>query len=186
MIQKVSRLSALIALAAGSLTAAGVMVSSQYHLSVPALVGGSGNTASAHYKVQTGILGQSAAGTAQSSNYQSSAGLETPGVTADPVGAAAANLSGAYVYPNPFKPNSPGRFQADKITFKGLSADVTIRIFAITGKQVAELHKTDTAADDYEWDAVNGDGRKLASGVYLYLMTAPNGDKAKGRFAIIR
>lgn len=167
----------------GSLVYAGVLVSSQYKLSLSMLVNGRASTVSPNYNIQAGVLGQGVSGKAQSSSYHISDRFENR--VAPTVSATAANLSAAYVYPNPFKPNSPGRFQADKITFKHLPAEVTIRIFAITGKQVAELHKTDETVD-YEWNAVNSDGQKLASGVYIYFITAPDGDKTTGKFAIIR
>ncbi len=180
---RLCRASAL-ALLAGSLAYAGSLVSSRYTLSIPALVNGSADTASPDYKIETGTLGQSLAGSAQSPNYQNSGGF------ADPARAMsqppAADLSDAYVYPNPFKPNSPGRFQAAGITFKHLPAEATIKIFEITGRQVAELHKTDRTVDKYEWSAVNSDGQKLASGVYIYYITSPGAGRAKGKFAVIR
>lgn len=173
-----------MALLAGSLVCAGAMVSSHYVLSLPLLSGASGDTASAGYKIQDGTLGQGLSGGAQSANYRNSGGFaDQGGAVPDP---AADNLSGVYVYPNPFKPNSPGSFQAAKLTFKGLPAVAAIKIFTIAGRQVAELHKSDAAADNYEWNVVNTDGRKLASGVYLYFITAPGGGKARGKFAVIR
>lgn len=177
----------LIILAAaltGSLVYAGMLISSNYILSFNAVTNGVSSTASAGYRIQTGTLGQGVFGSAQSANYQNSGGFVSQAVA--PVSPPAANLSDAYVYPNPFKPNSPGSFQSDKITFKHLPAEATIRIFAITGRQVAELHKTDSSVDYYEWNAANSDGQKLASGVYIYYMTAPAGGKAKGKFAVIR
>ena len=171
-----------MSLLTGSLVYAGALISSRYTISVPVMVNGSANTSSPGYKIQTGVLGQALASPAKSSNSQNSGGFVTPVAVTPP----AADLGDAYVYPNPFKPNSPGSFQAAKITFKHLPAEATIRIFAITGRQVAELHKTDRTVDYYEWNAVNGDGRKLASGVYIFFMTAPGGGKAKGKFAVIR
>lgn len=168
----------------GSLAYAGMPASSQYKLPVIVVVNGSGNTSSLGYKVQTGTLGQGIFGSASSSNYNNSGGFVNQ--VAVPAGIPAADLGDAYVYPNPFKPNSPGIFQAAKLTFKHLPAEATIKIFAITGKQVAELHKTDRTVDHYDWNATNNDGQKLASGVYLFFMTAPNGGKARGKFAIIR
>lgn len=180
---RVSRLSAALALLTGSLVCAGVMLSSQYSLSRPAVVNGSANTISPGFRVETGVLGQAVSGSAQSASYIiSGAFAELPAAAI----LSAPNLNDAYVYPNPFKPNSPGRFQADKITFKHLPAQTKISIFAITGRRVAELHKTDSTVDYYEWNAANGDGQKLASGVYLYFMTSPDGSKAKGKFAVIR
>jgi hypothetical protein len=182
-IMRLCRASALILLG-GALAYAGSLISSRYTLSIPALVNGSANTASPNYRIETGTLGQSLAGGAQSPGYRNSGGFADPALAmAQP---PAADLSDAYVYPNPFKPNSPGRFQAAGITFKHLPAETTIKIFEITGRQVAELHKTDRTVDYYEWNATNSDGQKLASGVYLYFMAAPGGGKAKGKFAVIR
>ncbi|HBA59459.1 MAG TPA: hypothetical protein DCZ92_01280 [Elusimicrobia bacterium] len=169
-------------LLACSLAYAGALTSAQYAVSDMVLVNGSANTVSANYKIRTGTLGQTVSGTAQSSNYINSGGFVTP-VTVVPL---PANLDDAYVYPNPFKPNSPGRFQAAKITFKHLPAEATIKIFGITGVLVAELHKTDRAVDYLEWDVRNSGGQKLASGVYIYYMTAPGSGKARGKFAVIR
>lgn len=165
------RSAALIVLLTGALAYAGSLISSRYDISLPAMINGSANSASANYRIQNGVLGNAGGFVIQ---------------TAALANLPAADLSDAYVYPNPFKPNSPGRFQAGKITFKHLPAEATIRIFAITGKEVAELHKTDRLVDYYEWGAVNDGGQKLASGVYIYYMTAPGGGKAKGKFAVIR
>lgn len=181
---RMSRSLAGIILLTCSFVYAGSLLSSSYNLSVPVLVNGGGDVSSLNYKVRAGIIGRDLSGSAQSSGYKSSSGFEAPAYVIS--GSAAADLSDAYVYPNPFKPNSPGRFQSEKITFKHLPADVTIRIFAITGKRVAEFHKTDETSDIYEWNPVNSAGKKLASGVYLYFMTTPAGGKAKGKFAVIR
>ena len=174
----------LAAALTGSLVYAGVLASSQYNVPVIVVVNGSANTASANYKIQTGTLGQGVFGSAQSSNYKNSGGfVNQAAALANP---PAVNLSDAYVNPNPFKPNSPGNFQASKITFKHLPAEATIKIFEITGKIVTEIHKTDRTVDYYDWNATNDSGQKLASGVYIFFMTAPGGGKAKGKFAIIR
>ena len=175
-----SRWLAAAALLTGSLVYAEVLISSQYSLSVPVMANGGANTVSPNYGIRTGILGQAVSGGAQSLNYNNSGGFVVP-TTALP-----ADLRDAYVYPNPFKPNSPGRFQAAEITFGHLPAVAEIGIFAITGKQVAKLHKTDTTVDFYKWNVTNSDGQKLASGVYLYFITAPGGGKARGKFAVIR
>lgn len=169
---------------AASLVYAGALVSERYALSIPTLVNGGANTASAGYAIQYGVLGQGLAGRAESANYSESGGFVDPALgTAE---LPASSLGEVYVYPNPFKPNSPGRFQAAGITFKRLPATATIRVYAITGRLVAELRKTDTGVDNYEWDVTNSAGRKLASGVYIFYVTAPCGGSAKGKFAVIR
>ena len=183
-LEKRCRLSVMLSLLAGSLVYAGSLISSQYTLSIPVLANGGASTVSPKYSVRNGILGQGVSGGAQSAGYSNSGGFVSRiGAMASP---PAVNLSDAYVYPNPFKPNSPGRFWADKITFKRLPEEAIIRVFTITGRQAVELHKTDRTVDHYEWNVTNSDGQKLASGVYLYFMTSPSGGKAKGKFSVIR
>ena len=184
LILRAGRLAGAAALLTGPLVYAGVMISSQYALSLPEMVNGGANTASTNFKISTGVLGKAVSGRAESASYVNSGSFaELPAAVAT---LSAPDLNDAYVYPNPFKPNSPGSFQAARITFKRLPAETRIKIFAITGRRVAELHKTDSTVDYYEWNATNGDGQKLGSGVYLYFMTSPDGSKAKGKFAVIR
>lgn len=171
-----------VALLTGSLVYAGMLISSQYKLSIPVMINGTTDTVSSNYKIRTGVLGRAMTGSAQSSNYILTGGIVDQAAP-PPLPVSACD---PYVYPNPFEPNTPGRFQAGKLTFKRLPAEATIRIFAITGKQLAVLHKTDAAVDSYEWDAANSDGRKLASGVYVFLVTSRYGCKAKGKFSVIR
>jgi hypothetical protein len=112
-----------------SLAYAAALISSQYKVSIPAVTGGSASTVSANYKLQSGVLGQSVSGSAHSSNYSNAGGFSNQSAALS--NPPAANLSDAYVYPNPFKPNSPGSFQAAKLTFKHLPATATIKIFAV-------------------------------------------------------
>lgn len=159
------------------------MLAGSYKIPVSMSVNAGANTASAGYRIQTGTLGQGFA-SAQSSSYRNAGGFVYQTVVeAAPL---PNDLREVYVYPSPFKPNSPGRFQADKLTFKRLPAEAVIRIFTIAGKQIAELHKTNGGVDYYEWSPVNDDGQRLASGVYVYLITSPDKSKVKGKFAIIR
>ncbi len=167
---------------AGSLAYAGVLLSVHYFVSIPVMINGTTDTVSSNYKIRTGILGRAMTGKAQSSHYIITGGSVDPAAPPSPPSGSC----DPYVYPNPFEPNTPGRFQAGKLTFKHLPAAATIKIFAITGKQMTELHKTDSAVDYYEWNAANSDGRKLASGVYIFFLTSPGGCKAKGKFSVIR
>ena len=188
--KKVNRTTALLTIAAaltGSLVYAGVLASSNYIVTLNSVTnGGSSVASSTNYSIQAGALGQNVSGGSHSPMFASSGGF-TPPTIATPA-AVPANVSDVYVYPNPFKPNSPGRFQSasSTLTFKHLPATATIKIFAITGKLVAELHKTDAALDYYPWDVKTSYGEKLGSGVYIFYVTAPNGGKAKGKFAVIR
>jgi photosystem II stability/assembly factor-like uncharacterized protein len=96
----------------------------------------------------------------------------------------AVNLDNVIVYPNPYKPNSG--LGHTGITFDGLMSNVKIRIYTISGRLVRTI---DVITDGkYEWkeEEMNDDeGRKLPSGVYIYIITS--GDKiSKGKIAIIR
>lgn len=167
---------------AGSLAYAGVLISINYYISIPVMINGTTDTVSSNYKIHTGILGRAMTGRAQSSHYIITGGSVDPAAPPSPPSSSC----DPYVYPNPFEPNTPGRFQAGKLTFKHLPAEATIKIFAITGKQMVELHKTDSTVDYYDWNAANSDGQKLASGVYIFFLTSPGGCKAKGKFSVIR
>ncbi|MDD5210013.1 MAG: hypothetical protein PHV36_11545 [Elusimicrobiales bacterium] len=167
---------------AGSLAYAGVLLSVHYFVSIPVMINGTTDTVSANYKIHTGILGRAMTGPAQSAHYIITGGSVDPAAPPSPPSGSC----DPYVYPNPFEPNTPGRFHAGKLTFKHLPAAATIKIFAITGKLMTELHKTDSSVDYYEWDAANADGQKLASGVYIFFLTSPGVCKAKGKFSVIR
>jgi hypothetical protein len=79
----------------------------------------------------------------------------------------------AHAFPNPF---NPGEESARVEYYLASDSDVTIRIFTISGKPVAEiasgvfkkagLHSEDT------WSAVNSGGRDIKSGVYLVFIEA--------------
>ncbi len=91
------------------------------------------------------------------------------------------NLSESYLYPNPVR-TSLGH---DKVTFENLTNNVIIRIFKTNGNLVREINATDTTGA-VTWDLNNDNGKKIASGMYLYLITNDRGHKLKGKLAIIR
>ncbi|MFH1859947.1 MAG: hypothetical protein ABH870_02885, partial [bacterium] len=89
-------------------------------------------------------------------------------------------LEKAFVYPNPY--------YADKhagmwITFDKLSIDSTIQIFTIAGELVDEIR-----ADSLRmgWDTCNSAGEKVASGIYIYLIKDPSGNKKVGKLGVVR
>jgi hypothetical protein len=168
----------------GALVYAGALISANYSIVSGIVSAGGGAAVSPQYRIAAGALGQGAAGSAQSASYVNSSGFS--GQAAPVAVPPASDLSDAYVYPNPFKPNTPGAFQSDKITFKKLPAQAKVKIFSIVGKQVAEFNKADATVDYYDWDVRNSHGEKLASGVYIFYVTAPGAGKARGKFAVIR
>jgi len=96
------------------------------------------------------------------------------------------DLNLAHVYPNPYKPNSTGsKFLATNITFSRLTGHVTVRVYDISGQLVYNTEQ-DTPYGTLTWDVTNNKGSKLASGVYIYLITDRQGHKAKGKVAVIK
>jgi hypothetical protein len=89
------------------------------------------------------------------------------------------SLSGVKVYPNPWRSD---RFSGD-LTFSGLTGQATVKIFTVSAHHVKTLN---TAGGSVPWDLRNEDGQKVASGIYLYLITDVQGRQARGQFAIIK
>jgi len=91
------------------------------------------------------------------------------------------NLSGLKVYPNPWR--SDRHAAHPSITFDGLTVGTTIKLFTASAHEVKELH---TDGPSIPWDMTNDAGDKVASGIYLYLITDSQGDKVRGKLAVIK
>jgi hypothetical protein len=102
---------------------------------------------------------------------------------------ATTSLGKVLVYPNPFKPSEGHEF----ITFGGrdvpqerrLTPEATIRIYTMTGELVKTIVEDDGDGEE-RWKAVNEAGEKVASGIYIYVITNPKGEKCIGKLVIIR
>ena len=68
-------------------------------------------------------------------------------------------------YPNPFNPVTNIRFSLPQEGF------TTLKVYNMLGQEVASLMNEDLVAGTYE---VQFDGTKLASGTYIYRLTAGN------------
>ncbi|MFH1415550.1 MAG: T9SS type A sorting domain-containing protein [Elusimicrobiota bacterium] len=99
--------------------------------------------------------------------------------------APATDIKDAYAYPNPYKPGSGGLYDADYITFGGLTSRASIEIYNIAGEKVAEIEK-DSLIDKLVWEPKSSSGKDLASGVYIFYIEDPGGTKKTGKFSIIR
>jgi len=89
------------------------------------------------------------------------------------------DLSNVIVYPNPFKPY----LGHTEIYFKGLTEKTTIKIYNIAGELVRKIENVE---GETTWDARNNSGNKVASGVYIYIITNDKGNKKIGKLAIIK
>jgi hypothetical protein len=94
----------------------------------------------------------------------------------------ASSLSGAFAYPNPFKPASS---TVNVITFSGLTTGAKVQIFTSAGEPVFD-EDADPLNGQATWRAVNKEGQDVASGVYFYLITDTAGNKKEGKLAVIR
>ncbi|OIO76228.1 MAG: hypothetical protein AUJ85_01015 [Elusimicrobia bacterium CG1_02_37_114] len=89
------------------------------------------------------------------------------------------------VYPNPLKSGTGTKFDRAKVAFEGLTKQYSLKIFNVSGELVFEHEETDSSGM-YGWDIVNSQGTKVASGVYIYLITNDRGEKKTGKLAIIK
>lgn len=86
------------------------------------------------------------------------------------------DFSKAYCYPNPVK-------DGNSVIFKGLPPNTKIRIFNIAGEKVFEEENINNGT--YIWHCEDSTHNKVASGVYLYILTDGSSMK-NGKIAIIR
>lgn len=96
--------------------------------------------------------------------------------------APAENLVNAFVSPNPCVITKHGQ----KMTFKRLTKNCTIKIFTIAGELVRTNKKEDD--NDYkDWDLRNDDGEIVASGIYIYLIRdTDTGETKTGKLGVIK
>jgi hypothetical protein len=73
-------------------------------------------------------------------------------------------------YPNPFNPSTTIQFSLPR------ASHVRLTVYNLLGQQVRELADTYFSAGSHEvlWDGTNESGRTVATGIYLYRMTAGN------------
>lgn len=94
--------------------------------------------------------------------------------------AIAPNLQNLIVYPNPFERAAGHSY----VTFEGLTQQVTIRIFNLSG----ELVRKEEVSSQYswDWDLKNTEGEELARGIYVWVVTNPAEEKKTAKIGIIK
>lgn len=83
-------------------------------------------------------------------------------------------------YPNPWRSD---RGYTQQITFDQLTGNTTIKIFTASGHLAKTLT---TGASLIPWDLTNNSGDKVASGIYIYLVTNDQGQQARGKVVVIQ
>jgi hypothetical protein len=108
--------------------------------------------------------------------------------------AASTSLSNVLIYPNPFIPydNDPQTgtpfVKGDATTgiiFRNVTSTVDIEIYTVGGRRISTIHATNTGGN-VQWDARTDDNREVASGVYIAILRAPNGERVAKKFMVIR
>lgn len=89
------------------------------------------------------------------------------------------NLSAIRVYPNPFRASRGDQ----SITFDQMAAGSTVKIFTVSARLVTTL---EAPRGSVSWMLANDSGERVASGIYLYLITDTQGNKTRGKFTVIR
>lgn len=100
---------------------------------------------------------------------------------------ASENTNDVVVVPNPFVLGegriAPG--EADRIQFINIPNPCTIRIYTIRGDKVKTIDINENSGAIASWDQVTDFGQFVESGVYIYNIESPSGNKT-GKFSIIR
>jgi hypothetical protein len=91
------------------------------------------------------------------------------------------DFSAVQVFPNPWRSDKHAGHPS--ITFANLPANCTVKIFTTSGRKAREFNNV---SGSMNWDLTNDSGDKVASGVYVYLITDAQGNKIKGKIGIIR
>jgi hypothetical protein len=87
------------------------------------------------------------------------------------------------VYPNPYLEL---RNSSKRINFIHLTFDAKVRVYTLNGRLVWEMEKND-GSDRIVWQGVeNRAGQKMASGVYIYIITNSKGQKVMGKLGLVR
>ncbi len=89
-------------------------------------------------------------------------------------------LDSAHAFPNPYKPKSDPTHSLG-VKFTSLTPGAKVQVFSPAGVPLFEK-TTDSSGNDVEWTTAPS----MDSGVYFFLITDDNGQKKKGKLAIIK
>ncbi len=91
------------------------------------------------------------------------------------------NLADVFTYPNPYSKASG----VDYVMFANLTRKATIHIYTLNGKAIRTIqHESDTGGA--RWNLDTNSGEKVASGIYIYRITAEGVSEKIGKLAVVR
>lgn len=89
--------------------------------------------------------------------------------------------------PNPYRASADWEYGGQRrVTFVGLPAEATIRIYTTSLSLVRTLTHDDPENDIEFWDLRNSDGEEVAPGVYVYQVDAGELGTSEGKVMIIK
>jgi hypothetical protein len=101
---------------------------------------------------------------------------------------AVSKMKKVYAVPNPFfgKSGFTGNGNVNQeIGFYGLPVRCTIRIFSFAGNLVETIEHDENSYSVPSFQ-VSKNGQEIASGIYFFVATTPEGDKYSGKFVVIK
>jgi len=121
-------------------------------------------------------------------NYRKDAFTNTPSpVRPSAAAAVQGDLSKVKVVPNPYKGTAQFEQKYEsRITFINLPPQCRLTIFSLTGDLIKEYTKSDALSGTITWDLVSHKNQQIKSGLYLYTVETPEGNKSIGKFLVIR
>jgi hypothetical protein len=72
-----------------------------------------------------------------------------------------------------------------RLQFNHLPSECTIKIFTVAGDHIRTIHHNDNKGYEF-WDMRTYNDQYIAYGLYVYLVSLPNGQSKTGRFLVIR
>jgi hypothetical protein len=93
------------------------------------------------------------------------------------------------VWPNPYRGIQPldynKEFRTGGVHFTHLPTKATLRIYNLAGDLVKVIRVTPQDYGEVSWDLLNEYGTRIAPGIYIYHVAAPDGKTFTGKFAVI-
>ncbi|MDR1323106.1 MAG: FG-GAP-like repeat-containing protein [Candidatus Margulisbacteria bacterium] len=103
------------------------------------------------------------------------------------------NLKDVHMFPNPYKGNDgdlsngeDGYANRDQIVLENITKTTRAKIYTISGELVTTLEDPNTSTHSLKWDLTNSRGAKVASGIYIILLTDEEGHRFIGRLTVVR
>jgi hypothetical protein len=91
------------------------------------------------------------------------------------------DLSQVTAFPNPYRAD----FGTGFVTISGLTEQATVRILDSNGRLISTLQEKN-GTGLVQWSMQRRSGKQVPSGIYIYLIESLDGERVKGKFAIIR